>query len=175
MIEVRSIRNTLFAVIGILALAFGAYGAGFYYIKAQVEETSVLAQELEQKQVERNNLQETLRAVEETEQMRAQLNTYFVNAADVVSFIEQLESLGEETGVAVTISDLREETNGGLAFRLEAEGMTATVFHFTELLEHMPLNMTIEQVQLQQTSSARRQWRGVYTGTITSFLSRTES
>lgn len=168
MIDTKNIRNVLIGVIAILLLALGAYGAGFYYIKTQVEETSALAQELEQKQAERKNLQQTLRVVEETESERTQLDEYFVRSSNVVAFIERLESLGGDAGVESTISDLREEQNGTLAFSLQAQGSFAGVLHYTDLIEHLPLNLTLDQVQVERAGDS--EWEATYTGTVVSFL-----
>lgn len=175
MIDTKHARNTLIAVALIFVLALGAYAAGFYYVKTQVEDTSTLTQELEQKRSERENLQKTLQVVEETKGMREELDQYFVRASDMVGFIERLESLGDEAGVANSINSL-EENEGALTFSMEAQGSFESVLHFTALLEHLPINMTFERVQLQQAEeNAESPWEATYTGSIKSFLADDDS
>lgn len=85
------------------------------------------------------------------------LDSYFLNASSTVSFLEQLESLGQQTGVELTIGQA-EEKNNELKLSLSVKGVTfVSVFKFLQGLENLPFAAKVDRFELRKIDKG---WQG---------------
>lgn len=72
-----------------------------------------------------------------------------------VELIEQLEELAKNTknSIAIDVDEGRSKTNGGLFFRLTAEGSLASTRDYLRALELMPYVVGVEDLVLQEISA----------------------
>jgi len=118
----------------------------------------------------KNNNMETLRkdiwiAEEKTKKMYAikklledaqeELNTldfYFTTNDEIVAFIEEIENMGESSGVSVSLRsvDIGDKDDGALSVSLITSGKWKNVYHFLNLLELFPANIRIDKASLSK-------------------------
>lgn len=154
-----------------LVASIVAYGVGFYVLRANVKEASALTQQLNQEESAHGGVTSLKYLLNETESDRKTLDTFFVDSSEVVDFIQRVESLGKDTHATVSIKDLREQPEG-LVFSIDVSGSFAGVMHLVTLIEHLPYNLSFQQVSLDRVVEEKGavSWHGTITATLASFV-----
>lgn len=148
-----------------------------WYINQHREQLALLRADLDNSALQEDALRGMQNLVRETEEERGELNKYLVTRDNPASFLEQLESVGAEVGVGVSIASLEELVSTGsnpesdpyggvgspqIRVSLEVLGTWKGVYAYLQLLEVMPYALAIEQVSIAQQETGSL-WEGVVT------------
>lgn len=145
----RIIAGALF-----LAVSAGTFGYLFITIRNRNAEAAVLATEIQAQTIREIKLKSLKRTITGTDEIRQNLDRYFIQKDSTVSFIEEIESLGLEEGVALQISDVKVETYSQreefewLAVSLSASGDWTSVLNTEARLESLPYKSEINNIFL---------------------------
>lgn len=166
-------------VAGVLFVLFGGvYAAAFYFVKKEVGQSSLILEQSAQADMRRANLQTFKKTLEESADKRAELNALFLTPEDVIDFIGNIEGWGTTIGVKTTLSGLKEEGGERLSFSVQAEGTFEKVMNFIELLENIPYDAHIDNVNLVNQGGAENKgesnWRGTFSVRIESYIAPTQ-
>lgn len=168
------IQNITIIAAVLFVVCAGGYGATFHFVKKEVEQTSLILDQAAQAEMRRANLQAFKKTLEESESRRNALDALFLTPDNVIDFIGNIESWGTRIGVKTTLSGLREEGGKTLLFSVQAEGSFEKVMSFIELLENIPYDAHIDNVNLvnQGGGDAKEgaNWRGTFSVRITSYI-----
>lgn len=83
----------------------------------------------------------------------SRIERFFVKKDSPVDFIEELEGLASSTGTSLLISSAGGSTPGGfLPLRLEVKGGGESALRFLKLLEFMPHNVRVEEMNWDKSS-----------------------
>lgn len=168
------ISKELLAVTILLNLAaIGWYGFLFAEVKAKNENTSNLVSRIRIETAEGNTLHSKKALVAETASLRKELTSYFVASEGAVSFIELLETMGDEIGVQVTVESINTNELAPsaqaeeLKLTLQATGMWPAVVRFLGLLELLPYKTDLHQVVMSRADFTRGgYWRAAVSITV---------
>ncbi len=135
----------------VLLALLGANFGLFWMTKQKVNDTSAALLELKKT----SDLETKARAlgdlVKQTASERQALDAYFVQKENSVKFIEQIEGLGKQAGLSLTVASVTVANNGKeLRMNLGSNGSFDDTFYFVTLLETMPYKTRLEQVHLQK-------------------------
>jgi len=84
-----------------------------------------------------------------TEEQRQKLSSYFIDAKDIVPFLETIEGYGTDTGIEVTFSSVDiKKTPSRLDVGIFAEGDFDDLYRFLSLLEAAPYEITFTEVDV---------------------------
>lgn len=119
-------------------------------------------------------LAETRSTLLETKPTRDQLNSYFVTEGSEVTFLEEIESLGEEANVSVTFSSIGKHADGPspeLRVSFRTEGLWRNTMHFVALLESLPRKITIREVSFSEivNEGGASRWHASFSISLKSF------
>lgn len=159
--------SSLFLAIFLVALYFGLVLLHQKVSQTEKELSNKLAvaQEIERERFSLDLL------LEETEEKRSQLNSYFVSAEDPAQFVSLLESAANDAGVSLeiqslSISPVSEEDAANILENLDitltAQGSWNRVVHYTSLIESLPYVVDVDQVRLNYEATTDQQpafWR----------------
>ena len=150
-------QKILITIIILNIVAFFSYFLLFSSIKEKNQQTSLSLNNTEL-ELKKNDRYESVRDIlSETESERKIIDSYFVNKEKIVDFIESIEGLGKQSGVAVHINSVGEDegalntlTLPLLHLSIEAEGDFRSVFTFLSLLENLPFKTVLPRVALER-------------------------
>lgn len=168
------ISKELLAVTILLNLAaIGWYGFLFAEVKAKNENTSNLMSRIRTETAEGNTLHSKKALVAETASLRGELASYLVAREGAVSFIEFLETTGDEVGAQVTVESINthELTQSAqaeeLKLALQVTGTWPAVVRFLGLLELLPYKTDLHQVVLSRADPPREDsWQATVLVTV---------
>lgn len=165
-------HNSSRVLVGIGALtllALGGYSFLLVMILTKTHHVSQVAQELASEVAREQNLTALRSLLDGIVEERATLLSYVVDADDVVSFIQSLETVGDDARLSafavrqVTVKEMDAKNN--LIAEIVTEGSWATTIQFLALLETMPLHFSITRMSLERTVDATGKnpvrWNGV--------------
>src|SRR3989338_5573563 len=89
------------------------------------------------------------RQLRESESDRASLKSLVVDKGNEAVFLEKIEELGSVSGTMLKISGF-EERGGALRLAVKSSGTFANVLYFMNLLEALPLSVSIERGTLAE-------------------------
>lgn len=123
------------------------------------------------------SIKENLNNIESLEKLLASIsiekdiiNSVFLEKDNIVEFIEQLESLAEETNV------LLELTSGDTSkFNLTLYGEFKDIFRYITLLENMTYWISLESLDIKEQMKKVGPWQADIEVLLTSFLSKNEN
>jgi len=160
------------ALLGGLALL--AYGFFFYHINQKNVRAAALGEEIALASETENLARSLTSLLSGTEAARTEFSRYFITHDSIVVFIERVERLGKNSGVAVSFSSV-EEGKGRFTAYLTMEGGFANVYRFLELLEAMPYELEVARftisvppLPLQKEGAL---WEGEATIELLNFIS----
>lgn len=163
----------LFSLINIMFL--GVYGYLFYVVASKNTETVVLYTTSHQQASDKEKIQELDRTIKDTEKERNNLSAYFVTKTSAVTFIEQIEKIGKNAGVDLSVNSVSGDAKGGgttqLAF--SAAGTFSDIYRLIALVESMPYKVTLKKADMQVTSDQKDGstiWKGGFVVTLESFV-----
>lgn len=100
--------------------------------------------------------------IEETTDVRNELNDYLMPADDPIAFLADVEAAGARAGAALVVESINGEMPGAtkdtgpvrpiVRVVLFAEGAWDALYHLVALLETMPYAITLENITLSETA-----------------------
>ena len=157
--------------------AIFAYALLFGLILAKKDAIVDAVSRLGTEQLREESLRTLRESFRETENERAALLRYFVNREEIVSFIEDIERAGRRAGVLLRFSFVNiRDTEGVLAVEFETLGDFSETFYFLQLIEYMPVKISLEKFLLSKEvprSFEKRkesdEWHAIFTLGVLSF------
>jgi len=154
--------KTLFVIsLGFLIVVIVVYGLLFRAMQKSNERIVKYKQEIVQSENRELHQKSLVALVEDIGPSVEKLDSYYVSADGVVSFIEMLEKLGTSSGVAVSIDSVMVGDQGGVSPDTTASSTTEKLrlsvsftgswkndIHFETLLENLPYNVFIKNLNL---------------------------
>lgn len=139
-------------VVGIVLVA--AYVAGFWYVKAKVENATYELSKAEIEYEQKDLVHERSSVIRELEPDIQKIESYYVGADDVVGFINLLEQKASEQNVAIETKDVSIDAGESLVYG-EIVGVSFTVkgdwnnvMQYINLVETLPYNIQTKSVNL---------------------------
>ena len=147
------------------------YTVFFVGIKNKNEDISIIVNEIDSSIEKEAKLKSVKKLIEDTENERKKLDTYFVTDNSVVDFIESIEALAKEVEidtevVSVDISE-NDKISEALLLSLEVEGLWSNLFYFVSLIEELPFKIGISKVDIKAVyedankTKSSGSWKGV--------------
>lgn len=141
---------TIFALTTIgMFVAVGMFVFMFREIKFKNENTSLMSKRLDKKNMQKNDLVNLSKTIEDTKKQREILGSYIVDEKSIDEFIGWLEERGNlfETNVIVnSVSRLPE--GGRLGVTMTISGSFNSVLNFSSFLENSSYKINIEKLFL---------------------------
>ena len=149
-------QKILVITIVLAMVSLGLYGFLFWQVRSENQEASQLLGEAEQDVEKEKTLRAAKISLEKNKQFIEKIDTYFVPKDGVVGFIQELETIGKQTGVSLTIGGVTAESDQRtkddfketLRIRLETSGSWEKTFYFLSVLESLPYRAQVEQIAL---------------------------
>jgi len=137
-----------------MLLAIGAYLYLFNTVKKVGEHISVLQEETNTLQAQESEVGELKKNLANTQASQQKLTSYFIDANNIIPFLETIEGYGRATNVTVKFNsvDIKHSPNS-LAVSITSNGTFANIYRFLALLEAAPYEFSIRDSSLQLTSS----------------------
>jgi hypothetical protein len=150
----------------VLALAVFAtvavlYAYIFYATSASVRQTNLARDAVKTERANQSQSESFLELASSTAVSRARLSSFFVPVDDVVVFITALESLGPQSGGAVSIASISADPAGLVRAGINAHGSWPSVMRVLSLAERMPYAVSVDHVRLDTSASdpaSKRMW-----------------
>ncbi|MBI2120032.1 MAG: hypothetical protein HYT94_00210 [Parcubacteria group bacterium] len=148
-----------------------AYGAIWYSVHVKQKETATLYAASNQQESDQEKIRELEGTLKDTKESRAKLDEYFIQKANTVTFIEYIEQLGKDAGVALTVSSVTDAPKGSVGIQLDfsAAGSFSGLYRLIALVELMPYKIALKKADVQRVETDG-QWRGNFTIMLESFL-----
>lgn len=170
-------------------ISLSLYGFLFWQVKSENEKASTLLQEAEQDIEKEKTLRAAKISLEKNETLIKAIDTYFIPRDGVVPFIEELEKLGKDSGVMLSVGavstevdpKVKDDFKETLRLRLETTGSWKDTFYFLSLIESLPYRAQVEQIALslsgasdslnfgnetKRTPNKNESWKGIFDVTI---------
>ncbi len=145
-------NKELLAIVTLLTVAaVGWYAFLFSEIRTTNRHISELLNQIDAEAVQESTQNSIKALVAETAPLRKQVQSYSIDKEESVSFIELLEDVGKEVGVAVSVQSVAIVERPGvtsfenLQLTLKATGSWQSVVRFLGLLESLPYEAQIAQ------------------------------
>lgn len=156
-------------ILGLATLAvFGVYVFMLLKTTEYAGEASTLARSLREKRAQSETLVSQKRIVSDTAPARKELERYFVASEGVVDFIERIEKIAKNIGVALifnTVEVPKEErvvpSLDRLVLRFSATGSWEQVMRFFALVESLPYALSVADARVEKRSLLL--WQAVVT------------
>jgi hypothetical protein len=166
---------TVLGVVGCVTVLLAAlYAYMLYMVDQRASEVASLSHELEEHLTRERTLSALEGALTAHAALFEDMNRYMIGRDDIVGLIEEIESLGVHTGVAIDISSARVESgrDARAILQFTSSGSFADTFYLLSLLDTMPMRVHFTRVQFDREGSEGNTWRGVFHMEIRSFLDR---
>jgi hypothetical protein len=153
-------------------LLLGVYGYLFFMTNAKTEKTTALYLASRQAASDKEKIHALERMLKETEKERARLSEYFVTKTNAVTFIEQIEKIGKNADVDLTVNSVSGETkdSGAIALNFSATGSFSALYRLIALVESMPYKATLKKTDMQRSDQKEKAaWKGNFTVMLESF------
>lgn len=154
-------KNTVLLA-GAILLFIGvasAYGLSFYSMKGKIEGANEVLARAEDFENTQGTLSRTLAFLKESKLGRQRVDARFIKEHDVALFARQIEALGAESGVTLSIESLEPGVDFRkkpvLNFRIKAEGTFANVMRAEELLENFPARFDVSTLRLVRVDNSQ--------------------
>lgn len=143
----------------------GVYAALFYFIEQRNEDTVQLYTDIKNHSSDQDKIQELERTLKDTEKDRAKLNEYF-QSMDAVKFIELVESLGRNAGVALSVGSVADagKSDTGIVLDFTATGNFSNMYRLITLVESMPNKTVLKKISLTQKTDDAQKGEAMWTG-----------
>lgn len=158
----------IFFLVDILFL--GVYGYLFYVVDSKNRETAALYTASHQAASDKEKIQGLERTLKETEKERNNLSGYFVTKTNAVTFIEQIEKIGKNANVSLTVNSVSDDVkdNGAIQLNFSAVGSFPDMYRLIALVESMPYKVTLKKANVLRVVD-QAVWRGDFVVKLESF------
>jgi Tfp pilus assembly protein PilN len=154
--NLKPFKNTtaiFWATLGAAIVLIAAYIYLYYQIKTIGEHNTALSAEtkiLESQESEVGELKKSLSAIQARQPV---LVSYFIDASDIVPFLETIEGYGRKTNVEAKFTTfVFKKAPDVLAVTMTATGSFTDLYHFMALLEAAPYSISMTNVDVQAKS-----------------------
>jgi hypothetical protein len=146
--------SIFFITLAILSVASFVYGTR--YIEGLISRATELKGDIEKLQVKVGHLKALHQAAQDTNDDKAKINSYIVQAGGSVPFITELENLASNIGLdyntdrieTKSAPDIDLQGKELLSISFTASGPWSSVFKFIKLVESMPYSINIQKIDL---------------------------
>lgn len=152
----------LFGIALTLALiAVGSYAFFFTAMKGKTEAVVALAESSRELSGKESRALATRATLKNETANIEKLSSYLIKESEIPAFTKKIESLGSQSGTALTIEaldpGLTEKTVSFLSLRIKATGKFADVMRLLALLENFPTKFEWKTVRLVRDDTAPQQ------------------
>ncbi len=160
----RILVGALFIAVTLLC----AWGVLFYFVVVQARDIALITQKTARMEQEELIAQQMKLSVERDIASYLLVDGYFFSSSTLVFFIEELESVAQQTGVTATIESLaQDEKKNSVALSLTARGSYSAVFRFIAALESSPNLIHVEGISLSRgVGKGDAEWGAKIIGTM---------
>ncbi len=161
-------RHILVGVCILAATLLCVWGLLFYFVVVQARDIALISQKTAHMEQEERITQQMKLSIERDALSRQRVDSYFISSSTLVSFIEELETVAQRTGVALTIESLsQDEKKNIVTLGLTVRGSYSSVFRFTAALESSPHLIQIESILLSRAvGKGSIEWGAKIIGTM---------
>ena len=150
--ELKNNILLLFGAILVITGVAGVYGFLFYSMKGKIEGANEVLARAGDFENAQGKLSRTLAFLKESELGRQRVEERFIKEHEIASFARQIETLGTQAEVALSIESIEPGVDARkkpvLNFRIKAEGTFAGVVRVEELLENFPARFDVSALRL---------------------------
>lgn len=163
----KSTKTILITALALNIIAGAGYVLLYGQLQAAFTRMDMLSDSVTQLLVLQDKEKSEQHIVLDTQESRAQMNTYFITEEDTVLFIERIEGLAQiaQTNLTIDAVNIKEE---GLEVVVTTNGSWQSVFHFLSLIEAMPFRVSVKSTTLRHTQDYG--WTGSFSILVTSFI-----
>lgn len=161
-------------LLGIFFLAdsmlLGVYGYLYFVADSKNTETSAFYIASHQAVSDKERIHELERTLKDTENERNKISEYFVTKTNAVTFIEQIEKVGKNAGVDLTVNSVSDEAKdaGAIQLSFSAAGSFPDIYRLVALVESMPYKVTLKKANISRAGD-QTLWKGDFTVKMESF------
>ena len=146
----QKIHSTLMRAILFAILCLAAYGYFFYIVNATRQHVAMLTKETAIMEAEQSQSSQIKSQLNQTDQRRSTLVSYFIDAKNPVPFEETIEGYGTKTNTTVLFNGLEiKKDPARLDTSFTVEGSFTDMYHFLALLETAPYDFSINTLDIQ--------------------------
>lgn len=158
-------------LVGVLIIAMAllcVWGVLFYFVVVQARDIALITQKTARMEQEEHIAQQMKFSIEKDAASHQRVDSYFISSSTLVSFIEELEVVARQTGVALTIESLpQDEKKNTVTLNLVVRGSYSSVFRFIAALESSPRLIQIEGISLSRAvGKGSVEWGAKIIGTM---------
>lgn len=153
-------RTKTFALIAAcyFVVSFVVLGGMFYEMQRMSTTFEAQTTLIQESAAQRQQYNDLLRKVEETEEERAQLQEYILTEADTISFLTEIERLARSSGVELStqsldVAEVEASPYESLRIVFAVEGSLATLQELIGVLESLPYHGTVTDVTLDESGA----------------------
>ncbi len=157
-INLRHYILIISAILCILASS-GAYYFVYKQAIGQADKYVKVNKELENEDSKKQTEQDLVKTYESTKVSRAQLLSFFVKEDKVVSFIEMVEKVGDQSKTKLELSSINND-NGIIKTNISVKGSWNNVITALMIIENLPLSLNIKNVRLSTSSGLDKKSSG---------------
>ncbi len=155
---ISNVRQLLIGFFILVLLMVGAYYYFFHELRVTGEKISTLSNETTSLLTEETNLNSLKAVFSDTTNERQKINSYFVQsdgAVDFITIIENLATFANLNHETQTVNTEEENPSSANRERLHitfrTNGSWQNTYYFISLLESLPFQLTINQINLHST------------------------
>lgn len=169
----ESNQNTVLLILLVVgsivtAVSVATYVWLFIKVGDTAAQATIGAEEAQLLATKNAHTQTVRRVVRDTEPQRAELNSYFVTETEFVSFLENIEGLGQTAGAPIQVQSVsigkaidKDELLVPLELDLRSVGTLQGVFHVLALLEAYPKVLYVRSARITQHPTDLN-WQGSF-------------
>jgi Tfp pilus assembly protein PilO len=151
-------KKILIIIIACNIVAMVGYYFLFQYIKKQTTAASSLSSTIDLGQQKNSHINSLRSLVKDTESQRQHLATFLLSSDNEISFIEQIENLAKNSGLAVRTNNVSSLAGGAETTRVfqmqtQTVGSWSNTLYFLSQVENLPYGIKILGVSLNRQSA----------------------
>ncbi|PCI30854.1 hypothetical protein COB52_00795 [Candidatus Kaiserbacteria bacterium] len=141
----------------ILGVVGSAYAWSFLKVRSTIEQAAVISAKADLWASSNENAQVVRRSVREIQAQREVLDTYFIKEDGIVSFLDEIEEIGDHAGLPIEVIAVEAgnpiDKDGlirPLTISLRVSGKLKDIFYTLAMLETLPKAVSVDGVGLTQ-------------------------
>ncbi len=155
----RKISKIFWAVLCVNLVAAGIYSLIFIKIEQKTQASAELSTKIADLTLQKDTLQSIKKNISETSDLRNKIDSYFVSKDGMVDFLNLINDLGAENNltskvisVGIEPASMSPDTLEVIRANVQVYGTWADVYHFSTLLELLPLKISVNRFNLEKFS-----------------------
>lgn len=152
----NKVKNIFIFSIFLVVISITVYLSLFLMIRAENIKISELRSDISTVLGKEKQLKSSQNIVEDTKDIREELDSYFISKDGVVDFLERIEAFGNVANVIVEVKSVEiEPINKSkivdyLNVIVSAEGEWSNLFYFLDLIESQPLSISANRMNFEE-------------------------